>query len=183
LSTYTLFPYTTLFRSISGDVPKPTIDDVAVIQYTSGTTGHPKGATLTHLNLAANAARARAWVPSVPRGEGCVFYAVLPMFHAYGLTLCLTFAMSMGARLVLFPKFDPDLVLKVMRKRPATVLPAVPPIYERLLTAAKEQGVSLEGVQVSISGAMPLSTTLVEPWEKATGGYLNEGYGLSECSP
>lgn len=168
---------------ISGDVPKPTIDDVAVIQYTSGTTGHPKGATLTHLNLAANAAQARAWVPSVPRGEGCVFYAVLPMFHAYGLTLCLTFAMSMGARLVLFPKFDPDLVLKVMRKRPATVLPAVPPIYERLLTAAKEQGVSLEGVQVSISGAMPLSTALVEPWEKATGGYLNEGYGLSECSP
>ncbi|QEE61521.1 AMP-binding protein [Salinibacterium sp. dk2585] len=168
---------------ISGDVPKPTIDDVAVIQYTSGTTGHPKGATLTHLNLAANAAQARAWVPSVPRGEGCVFYAVLPMFHAYGLTLCLTFAMSMGARLVLFPKFDPDLVLKVMRKRPATVLPAVPPIYERLLTAAKEQGVSLEGVQVSISGAMPLSTALVEPWEKATSGYLNEGYGLSECSP
>ncbi|WP_154096530.1 long-chain-fatty-acid--CoA ligase [Microbacterium testaceum] len=163
--------------------PRPAADDLAIIQYTSGTTGTPKGAMLTHANLLANAAQARAWVPSIVRGEGCVVYAVLPMFHAYGLTLCLTFAMSMGARLVLFPKFDPDLVLAVTKKHPATFLPLVPPIAERLLAAATAQGVSLAGTDVAISGAMALPHDLVGPFEEATGGYLVEGYGLSECSP
>ncbi|WP_353111298.1 long-chain-fatty-acid--CoA ligase [Microbacterium sp.] len=163
--------------------PRPATDDLAIIQYTSGTTGTPKGAALTHRNLLANAAQAQAWVPSIQRGKGCVVYAVLPMFHAYGLTLCLTFAMSMGARLVLFPKFDPDLVLAVAKKHPATFLPLVPPIADRLLTAANEQGVSLEGTEIAISGAMALPHELVVPFEAATGGYLVEGYGLSECSP
>jgi len=163
--------------------PKPTTDDLAIIQYTSGTTGTPKGAALTHRNLLANAAQARAWTPSIVRGNGCVVYAVLPMFHAYGLTLCLTFAMSMGARLVLFPKFDPDMVLAVTKKHPATFLPLVPPIADRLLKAALEQGVSLAGTEVAISGAMALPHDLVVPFEKASGGYLVEGYGLSECSP
>lgn len=163
--------------------PKPQTDDLAIIQYTSGTTGTPKGAALTHRNLLSNAAQSQAWVPSITRGDGCVVYAVLPMFHAYGLTLCLTFAMSMGARLVLFPKFDPDLVLDVVKKHPATFLPLVPPIADRLLAAAKEKGVSLEGIEVAISGAMALPHELVVPFEEATGGYLVEGYGLSECSP
>ena len=166
--------------TVDGHIFRPTAADVALIQYTSGTTASPKGATLTHLNLATNAAQARSWVPSVKRGTSVV-YAVLPMFHAYGLTLCLTFAMSMGSRLVLFPRFDPELVLKVVKKHPATFLPAVPPIYERLTAAADEAGVSLKGI--AISGAMPLSASVVEPWEKRTGGYLVEGYGLSETSP
>ncbi|UJP11154.1 long-chain-fatty-acid--CoA ligase [Microbacterium sp. KUDC0406] len=163
--------------------PRPGTDDLAIIQYTSGTTGTPKGAALTHRNLLANAAQAQAWVPQIQRGKGCVVYAVLPMFHAYGLTLCLTFAMSMGARLVLFPKFDPDLVLDVAKKHPATFLPLVPPIADRLLAAAKAKGVSLAGTEVAISGAMALPHELVVPFEKASGGYLVEGYGLSECSP
>ena len=163
--------------------PRPATDDLAIIQYTSGTTGAPKGASLTHRNLLANAAQAQAWVPSITRGNGCVVYAVLPMFHAYGLTLCLTFAMSMGARLVLFPKFDPDLVLDVAKKHPATFLPLVPPIADRLLKAATSKGVSLAGIEVAISGAMALPHELVVPFEQATGGYLVEGYGLSECSP
>jgi long-chain acyl-CoA synthetase len=177
-------PWEKLFAEtpIAASVPGPSVDDVALIQYTSGTTGHPKGATLSHLNLGINAAQARAWVPDVPRGTAVV-YAVLPLFHAYGLTLCLTFAMSMGARLVMFPRFDPDLVLPVVKKRPATFLPAVPPIIERLTVAAKEKGVSLDGIQISISGAMPLSARVVEPWEAETHGYLVEGYGLSETSP
>ncbi|SIT73397.1 long-chain-fatty-acid--CoA ligase [Microbacterium sp. RU33B] len=163
--------------------PKPATDDVAIIQYTSGTTGTPKGAVLTHRNLLSNAKQSQAWVPSITRGDGCVVYAVLPMFHAYGLTLCLTFAMSMGARLVLFPRFEPDMVLEVMKKHPATFLPLVPPIADRLLRAANEQGVSLKGTEVAISGAMALPHELVVPFEAATGGYLVEGYGLSECSP
>jgi long-chain acyl-CoA synthetase len=167
---------------IDARIVRPEAADLALIQYTSGTTGYPRGAMLTHLNLLANAAQIRAWVPRVPRGTAVV-YAVLPMFHAYGLTLCLTFAMSMGARLVLFPKFDPELVLAVMKKHPATFLPAVPPIYERLTAAAAAAGVSLEGIEIAISGAMPLAAAVVEPWEERTGGTLVEGYGLSETSP
>ncbi|WP_341954063.1 long-chain-fatty-acid--CoA ligase [Salinibacterium sp. TMP30] len=167
---------------IDAHIARPEADDLALIQYTSGTTGYPKGVMLTHLNLSTNAAQARAWVPAVPRGTAVVF-AVLPMFHAYGLTLCLTFAMSMGARLVLFPKFDPELVLAVIKKRPATFLPAVPPIYQRLTAAADAAGVSLKGIEIAISGAMPLSASVVEPWEERTGGTLVEGYGLSETSP
>ncbi|MCX6503154.1 MAG: long-chain-fatty-acid--CoA ligase [Microbacterium sp.] len=163
--------------------PKPATDDLAIIQYTSGTTGTPKGAALTHRNLLSNAAQARAWVPTITRGEGCVVYAVLPMFHAYGLTLCLTFAMSMGARLVLFPKFDADMVLRVTRKHPATFLPLVPPIAARLLARSQETGIPIAGTGIAISGAMALDDELVVPFEQASGGYLVEGYGLSECSP
>ncbi|MBN9176261.1 MAG: AMP-binding protein [Microbacterium sp.] len=169
--------------ALPASFPGPATDDIAIIQYTSGTTGTPKGAVLTHRNLLANARQAQAWVPSIHRGEGCVVYAVLPMFHAYGLTLCLTFAMSMGARLVLFPRFEPAMVLEVTKKHPATFLPLVPPIADRLLKAAQAEGVSLAGTEVAISGAMALPHELVVPFEEATGGYLVEGYGLSECSP
>ncbi|RKR30411.1 long-chain-fatty-acid--CoA ligase [Arthrobacter oryzae] len=162
--------------------PRPAASDLAVIQYTSGTTGQPKGAMLTHANLQANAAQGRAWVPGLKEGRETV-YAVLPMFHAYGLTLCMTFALSIGAKLVLFPKFDVDLVLKAHRKSPATFLPAVPPIYDRIAAAAAERGIALEGIRFSISGAMNLPTATVETWENATGGYLIEGYGLTETSP
>ncbi len=162
--------------------PRPAASDLAVIQYTSGTTGVPKGAMLTHANLMANAAQGRAWVPGLRPGKE-TFYAVLPMFHAYGLTLCLTFAMSLGARLVLFPKFDPDLVVKAVKKTPPTFLPAVPPIYDRIVSVANEQGVSLKGVRFAISGAMNLPVATVSAWEDATGGYLIEGYGLTETSP
>ncbi len=163
--------------------PKPETDDLALIQYTSGTTGSPKGAALTHRNVLSNVAQGKAWVPSIARGDGCVVYAVLPMFHAYGLTLSLAFAMSLGARLVLFPRFDPDMVLEVTKKHPATFLPLVPPIADRLLRASREKGVSLAGIQVALSGAMSLPHELVVRFEAATGGFLVEGYGMSECSP
>lgn len=167
---------------VDPDRPGPSVEDLAVIQYTSGTTGVPKGAMLTHRNLGANAAQGRAWVPGLVDGEEVV-YAVLPMFHAYGLTLCVTFAMSIGARLVLFPKFDVDLVLTAAAKHPPTFMPAVPPIYERLARAARERSVDLTSARWSISGAMPLPTETLELWEEVTGGVLVEGYGLTETSP
>ncbi|GAA4266904.1 long-chain-fatty-acid--CoA ligase [Frondihabitans peucedani] len=162
--------------------PRPATDDLALIQYTSGTTGSPKGAMLSHGNLMSNAAQCQAWIPQIKEGSSVV-YAILPMFHAYGLTLCLTFAMRMGARLVLFPAFEPSLVLTAMKKHPPTFLPAVPPIYQRLQRAADDAGVSLKGIDIAISGAMPLSAAVVEPWEERSGGWLIEGYGLSETSP
>ncbi|TFD90045.1 long-chain-fatty-acid--CoA ligase [Cryobacterium serini] len=161
---------------------RPVLTDTAVLQYTSGTTGAPKGAILSHYNLRANAAQGSAWVAGLRPGEETV-YGVLPMFHAYGLTLCLTFAMSIGARLVLFPKFDEKLVLDAARHAPPTFLPAVPPIYDRLVTAAAKKKVSLAGIRFAISGAMNLPVSIVERWETATGGLLVEGYGMTEASP
>ncbi len=169
-------------RALRRSHPRPSVTDTAVLQYTSGTTGSPKGAILTHLNLHSNALQGVAWVPGLQRGREVV-YAVLPMFHAYGLTLCLTFAMSMGARLVLFPKFDPNLVLDAARTTPPTFLPAVPPIYDRLVRAAAERKVSLASIRFAISGAMNLPVATVDRWEAATGGLLVEGYGMTETSP
>ena len=162
--------------------PRPGAGDIALLQYTGGTTGIPKGAILTHRNLLANALQGRAWVPGLVDGQETI-YAVLPLFHAYGLTLCLTFAVGIGATLVLFPRFDVGQVLEAMARRPATFLPAVPPIYERLATAARERGVDLSSVRFSISGAMALPAETVELWENVSGGLLVEGYGMTEASP
>lgn len=162
--------------------PMPRADDVALIQYTGGTTGTPKGAILTHRNLRANAIQGRAWVPGFRDGKETIF-AVLPLFHAYGLTLCLTFALSSGARLVLLPRFDVDMMLDEIRRQPPTFLPAVPPIYKRLAEVASKRGISLRSIRFSISGAMPLPPAVVEQWEAVSGGYLVEGYGLTETSP
>ena len=111
------------------------------------------------------------------------FYAVLPLFHAYGMTLCLTFAMSLGARVVLFPKFDVDMVVAAARTSPPTFLPGVPPIYDALARATTRKGVDLSSIRFSISGAMSLPVRTVDRWEDATGGLLVEGYGMTETSP
>ncbi|MGM7679539.1 long-chain-fatty-acid--CoA ligase [Microbacterium sp. A94] len=169
-------------RRISRRTAGPRLEDVALLQYTSGTTGDPKGAILTHSNLRANAMQGRAWVPGLVDGEE-TFYGVLPLFHAYGMTLCLTFAMSIGAKLVLFPTFDLDLVTDAARTSPPTFLPAVPPIYDQLARAASRGSIDLSTVRFAISGAMSLPVETVRRWEEATGGLLVEGYGMTEASP
>lgn len=169
-------------RRISAKVPHPTLDDTALLLLTSGTTGTPKAAILSHRNLRSNAAQGRAWLPGLHDGEEVV-YAVLPLFHAYGLTLCLTFAISIGAKLVLFPKYDLDLVIAATRTSPPTFLPAVPPIYDALARASNQKRIDLTGVRFAISGAMSLPVATVTRWEEATGGLLVEGYGMTETSP
>ena len=113
----------------------PTSTDLALLQYTGGTTGTPKGAMLTHRNLVANAVQGQAWTAAELDTE--VVYGVLPFFHAFGLTLCLNYAMRVGATLVAFPNFDPALVLAAQKRLPGTFLPAVPPMLDRLAGAAK----------------------------------------------
>lgn len=162
--------------------PRPSVADLAVIQYTSGTTGAPKGAMLTHLNLHANALQGEAWMHGAQlRRE--VFYAVLPMFHAFGMTLYLTYGIRKQARLVLFPSFDADMVVKTARKTPPTVFCAVPPIYRKTAEAARARGVDLSSAKYCISGAMALTDDIVEEWEAVSGGLLVEGYGMTESSP
>lgn len=162
--------------------PRPAVDDVAVIQYTSGTTGRAKGAVLTHRNLYANALQGAAWMHDAVDGRE-VIYAVLPMFHAFGMTLYLTFGILKRARIVLFPSFDADMVLDAARRTPPTVYCAVPPIYEKTARRAMERGISLRSARFCISGAMNLTDDIVALWESVAGGLLVEGYGLTECAP
>ena len=151
---------------IAADVERPSAEDVAVIQYTSGTTGHPKGATLTHLNLNANAAQARAWVPTIERGTSVV-YAVLPMFHAYGLTLCLTFAMSMGVAARAVPQVRPGARAQGDPQAPAD-LPARRASDLRAADGGRRRTTRCRSrASRSPSPARCRSPqSLVEPWEK-----------------
>ena len=165
---------------IDPDFKRPTAHDVALLQYTSGTTGLPKGVMLTHRNLESNGRMGEAWIQ--PGDDECI-YSVLPLFHAYGMTLGVTIAALCRARLVLFPTVDMGLIIKAMKKTRPTILPAVPPVYRRLMDVAKEQGISLQGVRYAVSGAMNLPPELVAEWEDASGGYMVEGYGLTECAP
>ncbi len=167
---------------INPDHPRPGLDDVAVIQYTSGTTGEPKGAMLTHRNLYSNCLQGEAWMHDAEYRKE-IFYALLPMFHAFGMTLYLTYGIRKQAHIVLFPKFDVDLVLKAWKQSPATVYCAVPPIYRRTADAAKERGVDISSARFCISGAMALTDEIVHDWEEVSGGLLVEGYGLTESSP
>ncbi|KQY25256.1 long-chain fatty acid--CoA ligase [Cellulomonas sp. Root485] len=161
--------------------PAPSAADVALLQYTGGTTGTPKGAMLTHRNLVANAVQGHAWTGAQPGTE--VVYGVLPFFHAFGLTLCLSYAIRVGATLVAFPSFDPERVLDAQRRLPGTFLPAVPPMLDRLAAAAMTSGADLTSFRYAISGAMALPASTAQAWEQVTRGLVIEGYGMTETSP
>lgn len=162
--------------------PRPGKDDLACLQYTSGTTGTPKGAMITHANLWANARQGAAWMPDFTRGEGSI-YGLLPMFHSFGLLLSVIYSVETGSRAVLFPTFDPELVSQAAKRFPPTFVPAVPPMFDRLSRVAREGRLDLSGVVYAISGAMTLTPAVVKRWEDLAGSMLNEGYGLTETSP
>ncbi|MDR1432060.1 MAG: AMP-binding protein [Propionibacteriaceae bacterium] len=163
-------------------VPGPDLDDIALLQYTGGTTGVPKGAIITHSNLVSNAVQSVAWVVGIRPGDE-TFYAALPFFHAFGLNLCLMIPPLVGGTVVIFPKFSVDMVLAAHKHTPATLFAGVPPMFDRLERAASERGESLRGIRHSICGAMAVEPAVAERWEAATGGILVAGYGLTEASP
>lgn len=177
-------PFSALLRrpALPASHPRPTVTDIACLQYTSGTTGTPRGAMISHGNLWSNARQGAAWMPDFVHGAGSI-YGLLPMFHAFGVLLSVIYSVETGSRAVLFPTFDPALVSAAAKKFPPTFIPAVPPMFDRLARVARDGELDLSEVVYSISGAMTLTPAVVERWEKVAGSMLNEGYGLTECSP
>lgn len=172
----------------AGDAELPRVEvdpeeDVAVLQYTGGTTGVPKGAMLTHYNLFANVIQTEAWSHRIPRRGEDTYLLVIPFFHIYGFTVGMLAGTWMGARQVLIPKYDVDAVLKAIRDYSPTYFPAVPTIYISLLNHPKAKECGLDRIHTFNSGSAPLPVEVIEQFERATGGTLNEGYGLSEASP
>jgi long-chain acyl-CoA synthetase len=171
--------------SATARLPEAAVDpdrDLALLQYTGGTTGISKGVMLSHANLRANVEQVRAWFPDADPGRE-VMMAVLPFFHVYGLTVCLLLGVRLGAALVLLPRFNLDGVLAAIDRFRPTLFPGVPTMYVAINNAVEKGGHDLSSIKACLSGAAPLPMEVAERFERFSGGRLVEGYGLSESSP
>ncbi|HEY6187624.1 MAG TPA: long-chain fatty acid--CoA ligase [Pyrinomonadaceae bacterium] len=167
------------------DCPRVDIkpDDVAVLQYTGGTTGVPKGAMLTHYSIFANVIQADCWGHSHTRRGEDTYLLVIPFFHIYGFTVGMMEGVWRGVRQVLIPKYDVEALLAAIRTYRPTYFPAVPTIYISLLNHPKAKESGIDKIRIFNCGSAPLPLEVIEQFERLTGGTLNEGYGLSEASP
>ncbi|HET6370164.1 MAG TPA: long-chain fatty acid--CoA ligase, partial [Nitrospiria bacterium] len=166
----------------SGFVSSPSsYDEVALLQYTGGTTGTPKGVMLTQRNLVANTIQAGTWIGVRP-GEDRVM-SVLPFFHAYGLTTCLNVSMAFSATMILLPRFVTKHVLTAVHRYRPTIFPGVQAMYVAINNYPDVKKFDLSSIRACISGAGPLHAEVQEKFESLTGGKVVEGYGLTEASP
>jgi long-chain acyl-CoA synthetase len=156
--------------------------DMAVIQYTGGTTDHPKGVMLSHRNLVANAVQTRHWLPEAQEGQER-FLCAIPFSHSYGLTTALNVPIILGATMILKARFEVEDVLKTIQRNHPTIFPGVPQMYVAIkdFPAVRKYGIS--SIKACISGSAPLAVEVQEAFEKLTRGRLVEGYGLTEASP
>jgi long-chain acyl-CoA synthetase len=157
-------------------------EDIALLQYTGGTTGFPKGVMLTHENIIANTQMCAAWMYKCKRGEESML-GIVPLFHVYGMTTVLNLSVMQGYKMILLPKFDATETLKTIEKLKPTLFPGAPTIYIALLNHPDIQKYDLKSINCCISGSAPLPIEIQDQFEKVTGGRLVEGYGLSEASP
>ncbi len=174
-------------RWLAGQSPRsPAVEvspeDVAVVQFTGGTTGAAKGVMLSHKNLVANALQTRHWMPEAREGKER-FLSVLPFSHSYGLTTALTVPVTLGATLVLKPQFVVKDVLESIRKYRPTIFPGVPSMYVAINGFRGVRKYNVRSINACISGSAPLPVEVQEAFEKLTKGRLVEGYGLTEASP
>lgn len=168
-------------NSFSRDTVQISKDDLAVLQYTGGTTGVSKGAMLTHGNLLANINQLAAWFANAEPGKE-KFLAALPLFHIFGMTVAQNVCLFLGGEAILIPKAT-DLVgvIKTIVKEKPTIVPGVPRLFNAIL--GKYKGQDFSSIKYSISGGASLPRAVVEKFERVTGGKLVEGYGLTEASP
>jgi len=179
------------FKSLIGgvaevDLPRVEIDpaeDVAVLQYTGGTTGVPKGAMLTHRNLYTNTLQSWAWAGPLTRQGDERYLMVIPYFHIYGQTVGLLLGAWNGAMQIPIPKFDPNLLIEAIKRHKPTFFPGAPTLYISMLNHPEIKTCGLEHVRRFNSGSAPLPLEVIERFEKMSGAMLYEGYGLTEASP
>ena len=172
------------WRSAGPRLPVIGSDDLAVLQYTGGTTGTPKGAMLTHGNIFANVVQTIAWTNPMYVLSGEERYlVVIPYFHIYAFSVCMMMGLWIGALQVIHPKYEPDAVLASIKKFRPTYFPAVPTVFVSLLTHPKVREHELDLVRQFNSGGAPCPIEVMEQWERQIGRPLFEGYGLSETSP
>ena len=159
-------------------------DDLAVLQYTGGTTGIPKGAMLTHGNIFANVVQTIAWTnPSYIFSGEERYLVVIPYFHIYAFSVCMMMGLWIGALQVIHPKYDPEAVLASIKQFRPTYFPAVPTVFVSLLNHPQVREFGLDRVRHYNSGGAPCPVEVMEAWERTIGRPLTEGYGLSETSP
>jgi long-chain acyl-CoA synthetase len=156
--------------------------DLAAILYTSGTTANPKGVSLSHANLVANAIQTRHWVPDLAYARE-TFLTVVPLLHSYGMTTSMNLPIAVGATMVLLPGFEPRQVLEHIKEYKPTIFTGVPSMYGALTRIPDARAYGLSSIKACISGASPLPVEIQEAFEKMTHGRLVEGYGLTEASP
>jgi long-chain acyl-CoA synthetase len=179
------------FKSLIGgvdevDLPRVEIDpaeDVAVLQYTGGTTGVPKGAMLTHRNLYTNTLQSWTWAGPLTRQGDERYLMVIPYFHIYGQTVGLLLGAWNGAMQIPIPKFDPNLLIEAIKQYKPTFFPGAPTLYISMLNHPEIKNCGLENVRRFNSGSAPLPLEVIERFEKMSGAMLYEGYGLTEASP
>jgi len=159
-----------------------TPDDMAVIQYTGGTTGVSKGVSLSHRNLVANALQTRHWMPEAKEGRER-FLSVLPLSHSYGLTTALTVPVTIGATMILKAQFQIKDILSSIKKYHPTIFPGVPNMYVAINNYRGVRRYGIRSINACLSGSAPLPVEVQEAFEKLTRGRLVEGYGLTEASP
>ncbi len=176
--------FTTLLES--SDAPLHTVihpkSDIAVLQYTGGTTGVPKGAVLTHANLYANTVQCGMWFTGLKHGEE-TFVVALPLFHVFAMAVAMNLAIHTGSTMLLHPKFDMKAILYDIHFKRPTLMPGVPTMFAAINNYKDIGKYDLTSLKMCLSGGGPLPVEVKTAFEKRTGCKLVEGYGLTEASP
>ncbi|HZQ07379.1 MAG TPA: long-chain fatty acid--CoA ligase [Anaerolineae bacterium] len=157
-------------------------EDIALLQYTGGTTGVPKGAMLTHRNLVSNCLQSTAWFTGAREGDEATL-AIIPFFHSYGMQIAMLLTLKMASTLILFPRFNLQETFLAIDAYKPTIFPGVPSLYIAIINSPEAHKHDLRSVKFCLSGAAPLPHKVQTGFEMLSGGRLVEGYGLTESSP